>query len=92
MNFLANFEVAPGLKNQFDSTSYLSVLATLSSGCALIFQMPIVVFVLSKVVQPLYAGVQASRLDHYTGHCRSYCHVSRNLQLNPGGAAFVGLI
>lgn len=49
INFLANFEVAPGLKNQFDITSYLSVLATLSLGCALIFQMPIVVFVLSKV-------------------------------------------
>lgn len=49
INFLANFEIAPGLKNQFDVTSYLSVLATLSLGCALIFQMPIVVFVLSKV-------------------------------------------
>lgn len=49
INFLTNFEVAPGLKNQFDITSYLSVLATLSLGCALIFQMPIVVFVLSKV-------------------------------------------
>lgn len=49
INFLANFEVAPGLKNQFDVNSYLSVLATLSLGCALIFQLPIVVFVLSKV-------------------------------------------
>lgn len=49
INFLANFQVAPGLKNQFDVNSYLSVLATLSLGCALIFQLPIVVFVLSKV-------------------------------------------
>lgn len=49
INFLANFEVAPGLRNQFDVNSYLSVLATLSMGCALIFQLPIVVFVLSKV-------------------------------------------
>ncbi|SEJ38146.1 sec-independent protein translocase protein TatC [Dyadobacter sp. SG02] len=49
INFLANFQVAPGLKNEFDINSYLSVLATLSLGCALIFQMPIVVFVLSKV-------------------------------------------
>jgi sec-independent protein translocase protein TatC len=49
INFLANFQIAPGLKNQFDVNSYLSVLVTLSLGCALIFQMPIVVFVLSKV-------------------------------------------
>lgn len=49
INFLANFQVAPGLKNEFDVNSYLSVLATLSLGCALIFQMPIIVFVLSKV-------------------------------------------
>lgn len=49
INFLANFEVAPGLRNQFDVNSYLSVLATLSLGCAVIFQLPIVVFVLSKI-------------------------------------------
>lgn len=49
INFLANFQIAPGLKNEFDVNSYLSVLATLSLGCALIFQLPIVVFVLSKV-------------------------------------------
>ncbi len=49
INFLANFRIAPQIKNQFDITSYVGVLVTLSLGCALMFQMPIVAFVLSKV-------------------------------------------
>ncbi|GAA4448113.1 twin-arginine translocase subunit TatC [Nibrella saemangeumensis] len=49
INFLANYTVSPQIKNQFDITSYISILATLSLGCALMFQMPIVAFVLSKV-------------------------------------------
>ena len=49
INFLANFKLAPDIKNQFDITSYISLLATLSLGCALIFQMPMIAFVLSKV-------------------------------------------
>ena len=49
INFLANFTVSPEIKNQYDITSYISTLVTLSLGCALIFQMPMVAFVLSKV-------------------------------------------
>lgn len=49
INFLANYQLTPEIKNQFDITSYMSVIATLSLGCALMFQMPIVAFVLSKV-------------------------------------------
>lgn len=49
INFLANFKLAPDIKNQFDITSYIGILATLSLGCALIFQMPMIAFVLSKV-------------------------------------------
>lgn len=49
INFLANYTISPEIKNQFDITSYISILATLSLGCALMFQMPIVAFVLSKV-------------------------------------------
>ncbi|QIP11994.1 twin-arginine translocase subunit TatC [Spirosoma aureum] len=49
INFLANYQISPQIKNQFDVTSYVGVLVTLSLGCALMFQMPIVAYVLSKV-------------------------------------------
>lgn len=49
INFLANYQITPEIKNQFDITSYIGVLATLSLGCALVFQMPMVAYVLSKV-------------------------------------------
>jgi sec-independent protein translocase protein TatC len=49
INFLANWQLSPEIKNQYDITSYIAILATLSLGCALMFQMPMVAFVLSKV-------------------------------------------
>ncbi len=49
INFLANYQITPDIKNQFDITSYIGILVTLSLGCALMFQMPIAAFVLAKV-------------------------------------------
>ncbi len=49
INFLANYTISDQIKNQFDITSYIGVVITLALGCALMFQMPIVAFVLSKV-------------------------------------------
>lgn len=49
INFLANYQLDESIKNQYDITSYIGTLITLSMGCALMFQMPIVAFVLSKV-------------------------------------------
>ncbi len=49
INFLANWQLSPEIKNQYDITSYIGILATLSLGCALMFQMPMIAFVLSKV-------------------------------------------
>lgn len=49
INFLANYQLDESIKNQYDITSYIGTLITLSLGCALMFQMPIVAFVLSKV-------------------------------------------
>ena len=37
------------MQNNIDITSYIGVIVTLALGCGLIFQMPIVAFVLSKV-------------------------------------------
>ncbi len=49
INFLANFKLDASISNQFDITSYISVLATLTLACGLAFQLPVVAFVLSKV-------------------------------------------
>lgn len=49
INFLANYQLDPRIVNEFDISSYISTLATLTLGCGLMFQMPIVVFVLSKI-------------------------------------------
>lgn len=49
INFLANYQLDEAIQNQYDITSYIGTLITLSMGCAIMFQMPIVAFVLSKV-------------------------------------------
>lgn len=49
INFLANFKLDEAIKNQFDIQSYISVLATLTLACGVTFQLPVVIFVLSKV-------------------------------------------
>lgn len=49
INFLANYQLDESIKNQYDITSYIGTLITLCMGCAIMFQMPVVAFVLSKV-------------------------------------------
>ncbi len=56
INFLANFKLDDSIANQFDITSYISVLATLTLACGLAFQLPVVAFVLSKagIINPKF--------------------------------------
>ncbi len=49
INFLANFTLDEAIKNEFSLASYISLVATLTLACGIAFQLPIVVFVLSKV-------------------------------------------
>lgn len=49
INFLANFTLDPSIINEFSLASYISLVATLTLACGIAFQLPIVVFVLSKV-------------------------------------------
>lgn len=49
INFLANFQLDPRIKNQFDITSYVGLLSVLTLACGLTFQLPVVAFVLSKI-------------------------------------------
>ncbi|MDH3709227.1 MAG: twin-arginine translocase subunit TatC [Cyclobacteriaceae bacterium] len=48
VNFLANYQVASSIQNEFDIISYVTTVATLVLTCGLMFQLPIVVFFLSK--------------------------------------------
>lgn len=49
VNFLANYQVSELVYNEFDITSYVSTITTLVMGSGILFQLPIVVYFLSKV-------------------------------------------
>jgi len=49
INFLANFQVSAMIQNQITIDSYLSTVATLSIGTGIVFELPIVIFVFSKL-------------------------------------------
>lgn len=49
INFLANYQVSSIIQNQITIDSYLSTVATLSLGTAIIFELPILIFILSKM-------------------------------------------
>jgi len=49
VNFLANVSLSGEITNQITIDSYLSIVATLTLGCGVIFLLPILVFILSKL-------------------------------------------
>lgn len=49
INFLASYNLDPSIENYFDISSYISLLFMLVLGTGLMFQLPVVVFALSKV-------------------------------------------
>lgn len=49
VNFLANYQVSELVVNEFDITSYVSTVTTLVMGSGILFQLPMVVYFLSKV-------------------------------------------
>lgn len=49
VNFLANYRVSDLIENTITVDSYLSTVATLSLATGLVFQLPIVIFILSKL-------------------------------------------
>ncbi|RIJ37591.1 twin-arginine translocase subunit TatC [Pontibacter oryzae] len=48
INFLAGYQVDPTIINEFDLSSYISTLTTLCLSCAFMFEMPVIVFFLTK--------------------------------------------
>ncbi|ELR71398.1 Twin-arginine translocation protein TatC [Fulvivirga imtechensis AK7] len=49
VNFLANYQVSELIYNEFDITSYVGTISTLVLGSGILFQLPIVVYFLSKI-------------------------------------------
>lgn len=61
INFLTNFTVSPEIQNTFTIDSYLSSVMTLTLGSGIIFQLPVVIFILSKMGIMTPAFMRASR-------------------------------
>lgn len=49
INFLTNYEVSSIINNNIEIDSYFSILATLSIGAGLTFELPIIIYILSKL-------------------------------------------
>jgi sec-independent protein translocase protein TatC len=49
VNFLSNYQVSELVTNEFDITSYVSTVSMLVLGSGILFQLPIVVYFLTKV-------------------------------------------
>lgn len=61
INFLANYEVSSVIQNQITISSYLSTVATLALGTGIIFELPIIIFILSKLGIMTPAFMRSSR-------------------------------
>jgi len=49
IQFLANYQLSELIENQFDVNSYISTLTTLTLSCGVMFQLPMLVYVLTKI-------------------------------------------
>lgn len=49
INFLANYSISPEISNEFDISSYISILRSSSLASGLVFQLPIIVYFLTKI-------------------------------------------
>jgi sec-independent protein translocase protein TatC len=61
VNFLINYQVSPDIENTFTIDSYLSTIMTLTLGSGIIFQLPVVIYILSKVGIMTPAFMRSSR-------------------------------
>ncbi|SJN32130.1 Twin-arginine translocation protein TatC [Sphingobacterium sp. JB170] len=61
VNFLANISLSVEITNQITIDSYLSTIATLTLGCGVVFLLPIIVFIMSKLGLMTPEFMRASR-------------------------------
>ena len=61
VNFLTGYTVSTEIKNTFTVDSYLSSVATLTLGTGIIFELPVIIFILSKLCLMTPKLMRASR-------------------------------
>jgi len=61
INFLTNFTVSKEIENTFTIDSYLSSVMTLTLGAGVIFQLPVIIYILSKLGMMTPTFMRASR-------------------------------
>lgn len=61
ITFLANYTVSSVIQNQITIDSYLSSVATLTLGSGIVFELPILIFILSKIGIMTPAFMRSSR-------------------------------
>lgn len=49
INFLGNYQISEVVKNDIDLASYLSLVKTTALSCGLVFELPIIIYFLSKI-------------------------------------------
>ncbi|MDG5492216.1 twin-arginine translocase subunit TatC [Psychroserpens sp. SPM9] len=49
INFLANYSVSPEISNEFDLSSYISIVRSSSLASGFVFELPIIIYFLTKV-------------------------------------------
>jgi sec-independent protein translocase protein TatC len=49
INFLANYSVSPEISNEFDISSYISIIRSSSLASGLVFELPIIIYFLTKI-------------------------------------------
>lgn len=49
MNFLANYSISADISNTITIDNYLSFVATLTLGCGIVFELPMIIYILSKL-------------------------------------------
>jgi sec-independent protein translocase protein TatC len=49
ISFLANYQISDMIVNEFDITSYVSTIVGVVFGCGLLFQLPVVMYFLTKI-------------------------------------------
>ncbi len=49
INFLSSYQLDESIVNEFNISSYISTLITLTLGCGIMFQLPMLAFILSKM-------------------------------------------
>jgi sec-independent protein translocase protein TatC len=49
ISFLANYQISEMIVNEFDITSYVSTVVGVVFGCGILFQLPVVIYFLTKI-------------------------------------------